>query len=103
MLTPKNMAVFKAISEVLLLLLLLAWRNKSYLKVILVPLIVTFFEKNCCPSPACALCDAPVDDAKDYFLYCPIANVAALREKLFASAVQLLRNRWHYASDQKKK
>ena len=48
----------------------------------------------------CALCDAPVEDAKHYFLYCP--SFAALREKLFASASQLLGNRWHCASDKKK-
>ena len=58
------------------------------------------FQKNCCPSPACALCDAPVEGAKHYFLYCP--SFAALREKLFASAAQLLENRWHCASDKKK-
>ena len=33
------------------------------------------------------------------FLYCP--SFAALREKLFASAAQLLGNRWHSASDNK--
>ena len=44
------------------------------------------FQKNCCPPPACPLCDAPVEDPKNYFPYC----FAALREKLFASAAQLL-------------
>ena len=39
-------------------------------------------------------------DVKHYFLYCP--SFAALREKLFTSAAQLLGNRWHYASDKKK-
>ena len=29
------------------------------------------FQTNCCPSPACALCDASIEDAKHYFLYCP--------------------------------
>ena len=33
---------------------------------------------------------------KHYFLYCP--SFAALREKLFISAAQLLGNRWHGAS-----
>ena len=48
------------------------------------------FQKNCCPSPACALCDAPVEDAKHYrnFLYWP--SFAALGEKLFASAAPFL-------------
>ena len=52
------------------------------------------FQKNCCPSPACALC-------KPYFLYCP-RFAALMREKLFTSAAQLLGNRWHCASDKKK-
>ena len=58
------------------------------------------FQKNCCPSPACPLCSAPVEDPKHYFLYSP--SFAALREKLFASAAQLFGNRWHCASDEKK-
>ena len=37
---------------------------------------------------------------KHYFLYCP--SFAALCEKLFTSAAQLLGNRWHCASDKKK-
>ena len=57
-------------------------------------------QKNCCPSPACALCDASIEDAKHYFLYCP--SFAALREKLLTSAVQLLGSRWYCASDNKK-
>ena len=48
-------------------------------------------EKKCCPSPACALCDAPAEDARHYFLYC--LSFVALCEKLFASVVQLLGNR----------
>ena len=52
------------------------------------------FQKNCCPSPACALCDASIEDAKHYFLYCP--SFAALRENpLLTSAERLLGNRWH--------
>ena len=51
------------------------------------------FPKNYCSSPACALCDASIEDMKRYFLYCP--SFAALREKLFTSAAQLLENRWH--------
>ena len=58
------------------------------------------FQKNCCSSPACALCDASIEDVKPYFLYCPC--FAALRDKLFTSAAQLLGNRWHCASDKKK-
>ena len=46
------------------------------------------FQKNCCSSPACALCDASIEDVKPYFLYCPC--FAALRENLFTSAAQLL-------------
>ena len=49
------------------------------------------FQKNCCPSPACALCDASIEDVKHYFLYC--LCFAALRDKLFTSAAQLLGNR----------
>ena len=62
-------------------------------------LIYHLFQKNCYATPACALCDAPVEDAKHYFLFCP--SFAALREKLFAYAAQLLGNRWHCASDMK--
>ena len=58
------------------------------------------FQKNCCPSPACALCDASIEDVKHYFLYCP--SFAALCEKLFTSAAKLLGNRWHCASDKEK-
>ena len=58
------------------------------------------FQKNCCPPPACALCNASIKDVKHYFLYYP--SFAALREKLFTSAAQLLGNRWHCASDKKK-
>ena len=58
------------------------------------------FQKNCCYSPACALCNASTEDVKRYFLYCP--RFAALREKLFTSAAHLLENRWHCASDKKK-
>ena len=58
-------------------------------------------QNNCCLSPACPLCDVPVEDPKHYFLHCP--SFAALREKLFASAAQLLGDRWHCASDKKKK
>ena len=58
------------------------------------------FQKNCCLSPACPLCDAPVEDPKHYFLHCPC--FAALRENLFASAAKLHGNRWHCASDKKK-
>ena len=50
---------------------------------------------------ACALCDASFEDVKHYFLY--YASFAALREKMFTSAAQLLGNRWHCASDKKKK
>ena len=49
---------------------------------------------------ACALCDASFEDVKHYFLYYP--SFAALREKTFSSAAQLLGNRWHCASDKKK-
>ena len=37
-------------------------------------------KKNCRPSPACPLCDAPVEDPKHYFLYCP--SFAALKSCL---------------------
>ena len=55
------------------------------------------FQKNCCPSPPCALCDASIEDVKHYFLYCP--SFAAMCEKLFTSAAQLVGNRWNGASD----
>ena len=58
------------------------------------------FQKNCCLSPACTLCDAPVEDPKHYFLYCP--SFAALRKNLFTSTALLLGNRCHCASDMKK-
>ena len=58
------------------------------------------FQKNFCLSPACTLCDAPVEDPKHYFLYCP--SFAALLKNLFTSAALLLGNRWHCASDMKK-
>ena len=58
------------------------------------------FQKKYCPSSACVLCDASIEDVKHYFLYCP--SFSALREKLFTSAAHLLRNRWHCASDKKK-
>ena len=38
--------------------------------------------------PACALCDASIEDMKHYFLYSP--SFAALRDKLFVPAAQLL-------------
>ena len=41
-----------------------------------------------------------MQDVKHYFLYCP--SFAALFEKLFTSAAQLLGNRWHCASEKKK-
>ena len=37
------------------------------------------YQKNCCRSPTCPLCDAPVEDAKHSFLYWP--SFAALRER----------------------
>ena len=58
------------------------------------------FQKNCCPSPTCALCDASIEDVKHYFLYCP--SFATLRENLSTSAAQLLGKRWHCASDNTK-
>ena len=64
------------------------------------PYIITFFGKITVLPPACALCDASIEDMKRYFLYCP--SFAAMREKLFTSAAQLLENRWHCASDKKK-
>ena len=45
------------------------------------------FQKNCCPSSACVLCDASIEDVKHYFLYCP--SFSALREKLFTSGLGL--------------
>ena len=76
------------------------FHTRLRLNFILVPYIITFFRKIAVLSPACALCDASIEDMKRYFLYCP--SFAALREKLFTSAAQLLENRWHCASDKKK-
>ena len=58
------------------------------------------FQKNCCLSPACTLCDVPVEDPKHYFLHCP--SFAAQRKNLFTSAALLLGNRGHCTSDTKK-
>ena len=58
------------------------------------------FKRNCSVSSACALCDAPVEDAKHYFLFCP--SFAALRVILFASAAHLLGDNWLSASNKKK-
>ena len=54
-------------------------------------------KRNCSVSSACALCDAPIKDAKHYFLFCP--SSAALREILFTSAAHLLGDRWLNASE----
>ena len=78
----------------------LAWIFHTRLRLNFSALNYHLFQKNCCPSPACALCDASVEDVKHYFLYCP--SFAALCEKLFTSAAKLLGNRWHCASDKKK-
>ena len=56
-------------------------------------------------NPACALCDASIEDVKHYFLHCP--RFAALREKVFASTAQLLGkdgtvpqiNNWKYLTN----
>ena len=59
------------------------------------------FTKNCFVSPACKYCNASIEDAKHYFLYCP--SFAALRNILLASAAHILGNKWLAASDKKKK
>ena len=51
-------------------------------------------------SLACRHCNAPVEDVKHYFLYCPM--YAARRIALFTSAVHLLGDKWLLASDKKK-
>ena len=58
------------------------------------------FQKNCCLSPACLLCNAPVEDPEHYFLHCP--SFVSLCGKLFASAVQLLWNsdKYHLRTNQ---
>ena len=59
------------------------------------------FTKNCSVSPACKYCNASIEDAKHYFLYCP--SFAALRHDiLLASAAHLLGDRWLSASDKKR-
>ena len=58
------------------------------------------FTKNCSVSPACKYCNASIEDAKHYFLYCP--SFAALRNILLASAAYLLGDRWLSASDKKR-
>ena len=78
----------------------LAWIFHTRLRLNFSALNYHLFQKNCCPSPACALCDASIEDVKHYFLYCP--SFAALCEKLFTSAAKLLGNRWHCASDKEK-
>ena len=57
------------------------------------------FKKNCTVSTVCIFCDAPIEDAKHYFLYCQ--SFAALRDIVFASAEHLLGDRWLLASDKK--
>ena len=58
------------------------------------------FTKNCSVSPACKYCNASIEDAKHYFLYCP--SFAALRNILLAFAAHLLGDRWLSASGKKK-
>ena len=48
----------------------------------------------------CKYCNASVEDAKHYFLYCP--SFAALHIILLASAAHLLGDRWLSASDKRK-
>ena len=78
----------------------LGWIFHTRLRLNFTALNYHLFQKNCCPQPACALCDTSIEDVKHYFLHCP--SFAALCEKLFTSAAQLLGNRWHCASDKKK-
>ena len=52
-------------------------------------------------NPAYTLCDAFIEDAKHYFLHSP--RFSALREKVFASAAQLLGKRWQCATDKQLK
>ena len=52
------------------------------------------FKINCSVSSACALCDAPIEDTKHYFLFCPSLS--------FTSAAHLLGDRWLNASDKRK-
>ena len=49
------------------------------------------FKRNCSVSSLCALCDAPIEDAKHYFLFS--TSVGALHEILFASTAHLLGDR----------
>ena len=49
---------------------------------------------------ACNYCNASIEDAKHYFLYCP--SFAALRNILLASAAHLLGDTWLSASDEKR-
>ena len=39
-------------------------------------------------STVCTFCDAPIEDIKHYFLYCP--SFSALRDIMFVSVVHLL-------------
>ena len=74
----------------------------SYFRVMhsIVPLITTFI-RNCVVSPACPHCNAPVEDVKHYFLYCPM--YAAHRIALFTSAAHLLGDKWLLTTSDKKK
>ena len=56
------------------------------------------FTKNCSVSPACKYCNASIEDARHYFLYCP--SFAALCNILLASAAHLLGDKW--LADKKK-
>ena len=62
-------------------------------------LIMTFL-RTIAVSTVCTFCDAHIEDAKHYFLYCP--RFAALRVILFASAAHWLGDGWLLASDKKK-
>ena len=48
------------------------------------------FQKNCCLSPACTLCDAPVEDPKHYFLYCMKICLPPLHNYLEIDGIVLL-------------
>ena len=58
------------------------------------------FIRNYVFSPACPHCNAAVEDAKHYVLYCPM--YAAHRIALFIFASHLLGDKWLLASDKKK-
>lgn len=66
--------------------------NDRFLRVYVSTLNVDLWNRNSSDSSFCALFDAPIKDAKHYFLDCP--SFVALNEVLFVSFVHFLGDNW---------